>query len=149
MTPNERGRTSSWRTYALLGALVVIGVVAFIEVEKIGKSDAKVATDERFGHTALRFRLAPGEVREATAYVEVGQIIRYFWSADGGSVLFETHGPDGELVGHDNGEATGTEGVLKAAARGQHHWRWSNRSGRVVTVTVEATGRFSSFGLYR
>jgi hypothetical protein len=40
------------------------------------------------------------------------------------------------------------EGELTAAFTGSHGWFWGNRSGKPVTITLQATGNYSEIKRY-
>jgi hypothetical protein len=93
--------------------------------------------------------LAPGESAEIKLDMKKGAKATYSWKATGGVVNHDTHGEP-----HNNPNATHSykkgrglasdEGVLQAAFDGQHGWFWRNRSAGSVTVTVKASGEYTS-----
>lgn len=102
------------------------------------------------GAQEVRLTLAPNEGTEVKATMRAGDELDYAWSTDGAEVRFELHGeeagaPADEYTSYEKGASTGERGTFRAPFDGTHGWYWRNRSGAPVTITVKATGTFSSF----
>lgn len=98
----------------------------------------------------VRLTLAPNEGTEVKATMRAGEAFDYQWSTDGAEVRFELHGeeagaPGDEFTSYEKGIAKGATGKFQAPFDGTHGWYWRNRSGAPVTITVRATGSYSSF----
>lgn len=100
---------------------------------------------------AITFVLEPDDGYEVKFVMEKGATINYVWFTDGAGVNYDTHA-DGEGISY-HGYSKGTnedrlEGELTAAFTGSHGWFWRNRSGKPVTITLQATGDYSDIKRY-
>lgn len=96
--------------------------------------------------------LAPFEAVEFKYTMEEGQPMVFSWRGtgeleydlhshpfDGGTEMTESFGV---------GSAEGMQGLYVAPFSGIHGWYWQNRSMEPVTVTLDATGGFTSSTIY-
>jgi hypothetical protein len=99
----------------------------------------------------IAFVLEPNDGHEVKFVMEKGATIKYVWFTDGPGVNYDTHA-DGEGIRyHGYGKGTNEdrlEGELTAAFTGSHGWFWRNRSGKVVTITLQASGDYSEIKRY-
>jgi len=100
---------------------------------------------------AITIVLEPDDGHEIKFVMEKGATINYVWFTDGAGVNYDTHA-DGEGASyHGYGKGTNEdrlEGQLTAAFTGSHGWFWRNRSGKPVTITLQATGDYSEIKQY-
>lgn len=94
--------------------------------------------------------LKPNEGREVKATMKAGEALVYRWHTDGAEVRFELHGeefgaPADQYSSYEKGTAAKADGSFRAPFDGTHGWYWRNRTDKPVTITVTATGEFSSF----
>jgi hypothetical protein len=127
---------------SLLGALL-----AQLAISPAAAQSAQAATTARTDEMSVT--LAPGEGAEIKLDMKKGAKATFSWTVSGGVVNHDTHGEP-----HNDPNATHSykkgrglakdEGVLQAAFDGKHGWFWRNRSGGKVTVTVKASGEYTS-----
>lgn len=94
--------------------------------------------------------LQPNEGREVKATMKAGAEFRYRWKTDGPEVRYELHGEPAsaegdEYTSYEKGTSAGASGKFRAPFDGTHGWYWQNRSGKPVTITVNANGDFQKF----
>jgi len=94
--------------------------------------------------------LKPNEGREVKATMKAEEALVYRWHTDGAEVRFELHGeefgaPADQYSSYEKGTAAKADGSFRAPFDGTHGWYWRNRTDKPVTITVTATGEFSSF----
>ena len=82
--------------------------------------------------------------------MKAGEALVYRWHTDGAEVRFELHGeefgaPADQYSSYEKGTAAKADGSFRAPFDGTHGWYWRNRTDKPVTITVTATGEFSSF----
>lgn len=89
--------------------------------------------------------LQPGEGAEIKLMMLKGAKANYAWTANGGSVNFDTHGDGGgENISYEKGRGVAEKsGVLEAAFNGNHGWFWRNRTSAPVTVILKTDGAYS------
>jgi hypothetical protein len=93
----------------------------------------------------VSYTLNPGEGVEVKLVMEVGQVARFAWTANGGVVNFDLHGDGSDQeTSYEQGRAVPeASGDLTAAFTGNHGWFWRNRSEAPVTVTLRTGGEYS------
>ena len=93
----------------------------------------------------VSYTLAPGEGIEVKLAMQEGQTARFFWTANGSVVNFDTHGDgSGQKVSYEQGRGVPEqEGTLTAAFTGNHGWFWRNRTDVPVTVTLRTAGEYA------
>lgn len=93
----------------------------------------------------VSFTLTPGEGAEIKLVMNQGERARFFWTANGAVVNYDTHGDGGgQSVSYEQGRGVPEqEGELEAAFTGNHGWFWRNRTEADVTVTLRTTGAYS------
>lgn len=93
----------------------------------------------------VSYTLNPGEGVEVKLVMEVGQVARFAWTANGGVVNFDLHGDGSDQeTSYEQGRAVPEAwGDLTAAFTGNHGWFWRNRSEAPVTVTLRTGGEYS------
>jgi hypothetical protein len=100
---------------------------------------------------AITFVLEPDDGHEVKFVMEKGATINYVWFTDGAGVNYDTHADGQGISYHGYGKGTNEdrlEGELTAAFTGSHGWFWRNRSGKPVTITLQATGDYSDIKQY-
>lgn len=96
----------------------------------------------------MTLTLRPGEAAEVKLEMDESAMVYYRWSANGGTINYDTHGdpyeaPKGFYHGYGKGRAKPSdEGELVAAFDGKHGWFWRNRSGKDVTLTLQVEGEY-------
>lgn len=99
----------------------------------------------------ITFVLEPDDGHEVKFVMEKDATVEYVWFTNGAGVNYDTHA-DGEGISyHGYGKGTNEdrlEGELTAAFTGSHGWFWRNRSGKPVTITIQATGEYSEIKQY-
>lgn len=93
----------------------------------------------------VSFTLTPGQGAEIKLVMNQGERARFFWTANGAVVNYDTHGDGGgQSVSYEQGRGVPEqEGELEAAFTGNHGWFWRNRTEADVTVTLRTTGAYS------
>ena len=93
----------------------------------------------------VSFTLPPGEGAEIKLVMEQGAQARFYWTANGAVVNYDTHGDGGgQSVSYEQGRGVPEqEGELIAAFTGNHGWFWRNRTNADVSVTLKTTGAYS------
>ncbi len=93
----------------------------------------------------VSYTLAPGDGIEVKLAMEEGQTARFFWTANGSMVNYDTHGDgSGQKISYEQGRATPEQtGTLTAAFTGNHGWFWRNRTDAPVTVTLRTAGDYA------
>jgi len=93
----------------------------------------------------VSFTLTPGQGAEIKLVMNEGERARFFWTANGAVVNYDTHGDGGgNSVSYEQGRGVPEqEGELEAAFTGNHGWFWRNRTDADVTVTLRTTGAYS------
>lgn len=93
----------------------------------------------------VSFTLTPGQGAEIKLVMEQGAQARFYWTANGAVVNYDTHGDGGgQSVSYEQGRGVPEqEGELEAAFTGNHGWFWRNRTNADVTVTLRTTGAYS------
>ncbi|ELT51242.1 hypothetical protein [Brucella intermedia] len=93
----------------------------------------------------VSFTLTPGQGAEIKLVMNEGERARFFWTANGAVVNYDTHGDGGgQSVSYEQGRAVPEqEGELEAAFTGNHGWFWRNRTDADVTVTLRTGGTYS------
>lgn len=93
----------------------------------------------------VSYTLPPGEGVEVKLVMEAGQVARFYWTANGGVVNYDTHADGGgQSLSYEQGRAVPEQaGELTAAFTGNHGWFWRNRSDAPVTVTLRTGGEYS------
>lgn len=93
----------------------------------------------------VSFTLTPGQGAEIKLVMNQGERARFFWTANGAVVNYDTHGDGGgQSVSYEQGRGVPEqEGELEAAFTGNHGWFWRNRTGNDVTVTLRTGGIYS------
>ena len=132
-----------------LGTGAALGLLALAEPEQ----DAMVGAAGPHTAESVAFELQPFESVEYKYRLEAGAAVVFTWRATG-DVVAELHAePDGAPEGFAESfeKARGAlgHGSYRAAYPGWHGWFWENRSGSVVTVTLEAAGFFTAARTYR
>lgn len=89
--------------------------------------------------------LAPNQGAEIKLVMGEGGRAQYLWETDGARVNFDMHGdwPGASYHGYGKGSDTRAEGVLVAAATGNHGWFWRNRTDGPVTITLRTSGDYA------
>ena len=94
--------------------------------------------------------LKPNQGAEVKLQMQKGQKVKYYWTANGGKVNYDTHGdpinpPKGFYFGYGKGRATSDDsGMLIAEFDGKHGWFWRNRSDETITITLKTQGEYAS-----
>lgn len=114
-------------------------LAAVPEVQQEAAAPASEWRDE------VSITLAPGQGAEIKLVMEQGERARFFWTANGAVVNYDTHGDGGgQSVSYEQGRGVPEqEGELEAAFTGNHGWFWRNRTDADVTVTLRTTGAYS------
>jgi hypothetical protein len=110
---------------------------------------AALEAPETKGQThEMSVSLAPGQGAEIKVEMLKGTQVKYFWTANGSVVNYDTHGdpynaPREFYHGYGKGRATAEDqGVLEAAFDGNHGWFWRNRTNKPVNVTLRTEGDY-------
>jgi len=108
--------------------------------------DAPVNAASSDWRDEVSYTLAPGEGIEVKLAMQEGQTARFFWTANGSVVNFDTHGDgSGQKVSYEQGRGVPEqEGTLTAAFTGNHGWFWRNRTDAPVTVTLRTAGDYAT-----
>jgi hypothetical protein len=93
----------------------------------------------------VSFILTPGQGTEIKLVMTEGERARFFWTANGAVVNYDTHGDGGgQSVSYEQGRGVPEqEGELEAAFTGNHGWFWRNRTDADVTMTLRTAGSYS------
>lgn len=93
----------------------------------------------------VSYTLPPGEGVEVKLVMEAGQVARFYWTANGGVVNYDTHADGGgQSLSYEQGRAVPEQaGELTAAFTGNHGWFWRNRSSEPVTLTLRTSGEYA------
>lgn len=107
--------------------------------------DAAVAEATSDWRDEVSYTLAPGEGIEVKLAMQEGQTARFYWTANGAAVNYDTHGDgSGQKVSYEQGRGVPEqEGELTAAFTGNHGWFWRNRTDAPVTVTLMTAGDYA------
>lgn len=107
--------------------------------------EAAVAEATSGWRDEVSYTLAPGEGIEVKLVMQEGQTARFFWTANGAVVNYDTHGDgSGQKVSYEQGRGVPEqEGELTAAFTGNHGWFWRNRTDAPVTVTLQTAGDYA------
>lgn len=119
-----------------------------LNAEPAASASTVAASSTQVG--AVTLTLAPDEGTEVKATMKAGDELEYRWSTGGPMVNFEFHGEEAgaassDFTSYEKGTAAGAEGKFRAPFDGTHGWYWRNRTGRPLTIKVEATGAFQRF----
>jgi hypothetical protein len=95
----------------------------------------------------MTIALRPGQGTEVKVEMDKGTRVDYRWSANGGELLYDTHGephsgPKNFSHGYGKGSAPRDEGVLEARFDGHHGWYWKNTTKKLLKVTLRVKGRY-------
>jgi hypothetical protein len=109
-------------------------------------SDAPVKTDR------WTFELGPFKSIEFKYTLAKGSAMLFEWNATG-ELYYYMHahpfkGGTKLTEAYSEGDGTHQKGSYVAPFEGIHGWYWQNRSPRPVTVTLEATGAFSTSTIF-
>ena len=102
---------------------------------------AAAKTDE------MTVTLKPGEAAEIKLEMTKGATVKYEWAATGGVVNHDTHGDNAQkqFISYKKGTGVAADtGDLIADFDGSHGWFWRNRGQSEVTVTIKASGAYTS-----
>ncbi len=94
--------------------------------------------------------LKPNQGAEVKMQMQKGQKVKYYWTANGGKVNYDTHGDPinaekGFYYGYGKGRSIGDDsGTLIAEFDGKHGWFWRNRSEDTITITLKTQGEYAS-----
>jgi hypothetical protein len=94
----------------------------------------------------LTIKLGLDEKTEIKAQMELGKMLVYSWSVEGGQVYVDYHGHDPALgdrfwVRYEEADGiAGRNGSLVAPFKGEHGWFWLNVSDGPVTIKLTVTG---------
>ena len=93
----------------------------------------------------VSYTLPPGEGVEVKLVMEAGQVARFYWTANGGVVNYDTHADGGgQSLSYEQGRAVPEQaGELTAAFTGNHGWFWRNRTDAPVTLTLRTAGQYA------
>jgi hypothetical protein len=93
----------------------------------------------------ISYTLNPGEGIEVKLVMTKGQVARFYWTANGSVVNYDTHGDGGgQSISYEQGRAVAEQtGDLKAAFTGNHGWFWRNRTDAPVIVTLRTAGDYA------
>lgn len=107
--------------------------------------EAAVAAATSDWRDEVSYTLAPGEGIEVKLAMQEGQTARFYWTANGAVVNYDTHGDgSGQKVSYEQGRGVPEqEGELTAAFTGNHGWFWRNRTDAPVTVTLRTAGDYA------
>lgn len=107
--------------------------------------EAAVAEATSEWRDEVSYTLAPGEGIEVKLVMQEGQTARFFWTANGAVVNYDTHGDgSGQKLSYEQGRGVPEqEGELTAAFTGNHGWFWRNRTDAPVTVTLQTAGDYA------
>lgn len=107
--------------------------------------EAAVAAATSDWRDEVSYTLAPGEGIEVKLAMQEGQTARFYWTANGAVVNYDTHGDgSGQKVSYEQGRGVPEqEGKLTAAFTGNHGWFWRNRTDAPVTVTLRTAGDYA------
>ena len=94
----------------------------------------------------VSYTLAPGDGIEVKLVMDKGQTARFYWTANGAVVNYDTHGDgSGQKVSYEQGRAVPEQsGELTAAFTGNHGWFWRNRTQAPVTITLQTAGEYAT-----
>lgn len=98
------------------------------------------------------FELAPFKSIEFKYTLDQGSAMLFEWNATG-DLYYYMHahpfkGGTKLTEAYSEGDGTHQKGSYVAPFNGIHGWYWQNRSPKPVTVTLEATGAFSTSTLF-
>ena len=112
-------------------------------IREFGVSTAHA--QEALRQDEMSITLQPGEGAEIKLMMLKGAKANYSWTANGGTVNFDTHGDGGgENISYEKGRGVSEKtGVLEAAFNGNHGWFWRNRTSAPVTVILKTDGAYS------
>ncbi len=112
-------------------------------IREFGVSSAHAQEASRTDEMSVT--LQPGKGAEIKLMMLKGAKANYAWTANGGSVNFDTHGDGGgENISYEKGRGVAEKsGILEAAFTGNHGWFWRNRTSAPVTVTLKTDGAYS------
>jgi len=135
--PTEQGTTASPAPQAAPAPVAEAGAEPAVE--------AAVAATTADWRDEVSYTLAPGEGIEVKLAMQEGQIARFYWTANGAVVNYDTHGDGGgQKVSYEQGRGVPEqEGELTAAFTGNHGWFWRNRTEAPVTVTLRTGGDYA------
>ncbi len=93
-----------------------------------------------------KVKLAPGQGAEVKLKMAGGAKASFSWTAQGGTVNFDTHGDGpGKSISYEKGRGVpADEGELEAAFDGNHGWFWRNRGRSDVTVVLRTRGNYAA-----
>jgi hypothetical protein len=113
--------------------------------ETAAAAEAAVAEAASDWRDEVSYTLAPGEGIEVKLAMQEGETARFFWTANGAVVNYDTHGDgSGQKVSYEQGRGVPEqEGELTAAFTGNHGWFWRNRTDAPVTVTLRTAGDYA------
>lgn len=107
--------------------------------------EAAVAAATADWRDEVSYTLAPGEGIEVKLAMQEGQTARFYWTANGAVVNYDTHGDgSGQKISYEQGRGVPEQaGELTAAFTGNHGWFWRNRTDAPVTVTLRTAGDYA------
>lgn len=92
--------------------------------------------------------LQPNEGNEVKVDLKKGEVVNFSWVSDAGKANFDIHGDSKKLAidyhGYGKGSSTREKGSIEAAFDGSHGWFWRNRSGALLTITLQTEGPYTS-----
>jgi hypothetical protein len=114
---------------------------------------ANTPQSQSFRRNTMTFKLGPREGLEYKYKMEKGASFVYAWKATA-VVGFEFHGepegaPKGYAESYEKSEKSAASGSFFAPTSGIHGWWWENLGTEPVTVTLDATGFFTSATEFR
>ncbi|WP_057462098.1 hypothetical protein [Pseudovibrio sp. POLY-S9] len=92
-------------------------------------------------------QLDPGQGVEVKLVMKAGKSAAFRWTANGGTLNFDTHGDGGgRSISYVKGRGVPQdEGQITAAFDGNHGWFWRNRTNSPVTLSLQTRGEYESF----
>ena len=92
----------------------------------------------------LSVTLAPSQSTEVKITMPEGTEVEFDWVATPGEVFYDLHGDSSSVNYHvyEKGTSAKEQGTLTAEFTGSHGWYWKNRSDALVTITINARGKY-------
>lgn len=120
----------------------------------IGATPVMHAHESKYHSARVEIRVEGNEELEYKAVLAKGEPLLYAWTVQGGPLYSEFHGepsegewPEGYYQSYQIAESSEAErGSFIAPFTGHHGWYWRNPGAQPVTITLEASGYYSSLG---
>lgn len=137
-TPQKINDGSS-NDFGLLGWILPVAYAQETTPKKATKGEEKTSNSG-----SMTFSLKPNQAAEIKVTMQKGKTVTYNWKSNAGKANYDVHGDSKKIKYHrySKGSAKQKKGKLTASFDGKHGWFWRNRSGKLLTITLNVSGDY-------